>query len=58
MFPKGKGPIFSPFNASMTNNFFSEFLIQISTVNNEELVSMTHISKIEQDPTVDECKNG
>jgi len=29
------------------NNFLLKSLIQISTVHNEELINMTHISKIE-----------
>jgi hypothetical protein len=39
------------------NNFFSESLISIFTIHNEELINMTHISKIEQDPTMDKGNN-
>jgi hypothetical protein len=35
------------------NNFSSETLISISTVQNEELINVTNISQITQDPKVD-----
>jgi hypothetical protein len=38
-------------------NFLSETIILISTVHNEELINMTHISKLEQDSTVDKGGN-
>jgi hypothetical protein len=38
-------------------NFLSEIIILISTVHNEELINMTHISKLEQDSTVDKGGN-
>jgi hypothetical protein len=39
------------------NNILLESLIPISIIHNEELINMTHISNIEQDPTVDKVEN-
>jgi hypothetical protein len=40
------------------NTSLSKSRIQISTVHNEELTNITNISKFEQDPTVDNGRNG
>jgi hypothetical protein len=39
------------------NNFLLKSLIPISTIHNEKLINITHVSNIEQDPTVEKGEN-